>query len=262
VKKNDLIFFKDWFSDYCKSFYSPDAEDQKNIVLKEKHAHNVCKNIIEIAKAQSLAENEMMIAETIALFHDIGRFQQYAKYRTFKDSISVNHGLLGANILLKEKILQNLPDDEQELIIQTVKFHNAFTLPDIRDGKVVFSLKLIRDADKLDIWRIFIEYYEDSEEEKASAVGLDLPDTSEYSEEVLSYIHNKKVAPLSNLTTLNDLKIMQMTWVYDLYLKASFKLLSERDYINRIISTLPQTEKINAAAAFLLVFMNEKLKHG
>lgn len=262
MKENDLTFLKDWFSGYCKSFYSSDAEDQKNIVLKEKHTHNVCRNIVEIAKAQSLTYNEMMIAETIALLHDIGRFQQYAKYKTFKDSISVNHGLLGANILLEEKILQNLPDDEQKLIIQAVKFHNAFTLPDIKDENVILFLKLIRDADKLDIWRIFIEYYEGSEEEKASAAGLGLPDTPEYSDDILSCVYKKQVASLSNLKTLNDSKIMQLIWVYDLHFKTSFKLLSEKDYINRIASTLPQTKKINNAKAFLLAFVNEKLKNG
>ena len=103
MTRNDLNFFKKWFSDYCKSFYSSDIEDQKNIYLKEQHTFNVCKNIIEIAKGLSLSNDQIILAETVALFHDIGRFPQYAKYKTFRDSISVNHGLLGAQTLLGKK---------------------------------------------------------------------------------------------------------------------------------------------------------------
>ena len=118
MKQDDLIFFRKWFSDYCKSFYSSDIEYQKNIYLKEQHTFNVCKNIIEIAKGLSFNNDRLILTETVALFHDIGRFPQYARYRTFRDSISVNHGLLGAQTLLEKKILQNLPDDEQELVIK------------------------------------------------------------------------------------------------------------------------------------------------
>ena len=32
MKHDDLIFFRQWFADYCKSFYTEDADDQKNIL--------------------------------------------------------------------------------------------------------------------------------------------------------------------------------------------------------------------------------------
>ncbi|MEW6161968.1 MAG: HD domain-containing protein [Nitrospirota bacterium] len=260
MTKDDLIFFKNWFSDYCKSFYSSNREDQRNIRLKEVHTFNVCENIIEIGRELSLSDSEMMLAETVALFHDIGRFPQYVKYKTFVDSISVNHSLLGAQTLLEEKTLQNLPEDEQELIIQAVRFHNAFSIPKIEKEDIVFFIKLIKDADKLDIWRVFIEYYESPEENRASAVGLGLPDTTDYSEEVLLNIFKKKMASLSKVKTLNDFKIMQLSWVYDLNFRTSFRLLMERNYIERIVSKLPKTEEIHRASAYLKEFVYSKLK--
>ncbi|MDH5203583.1 MAG: HD domain-containing protein, partial [Nitrospirota bacterium] len=213
MTKDDLLFFKNWFSDFCKSYYSLDSEDQKNISLKEEHTFHVCKNIIEIAGDLSLSDNEIMLAETIALFHDIGRFPQYAKYKTFKDSISVNHAFLGAETLLKEKPLQNIPQNEQQVIVRSVRFHNAFSLPRNEKKDIVFFVKLIRDADKLDIWRVFIDYYESPEEKRASAVGLGLPDTAEYSEKIISCIHRKQMASLSEAKTLDDFKLMQLSWI-------------------------------------------------
>src|SRR4030042_5753212 len=106
MTRNDLNFFKKWFSDYCQTFYVSDIEDQRNIYLKEQHTFNVCENITEIAKELSLSNDQIILSEAVALFHDIGRFPQYAKYKTFRDNISVNHGLLGGQILLEEKLLQ------------------------------------------------------------------------------------------------------------------------------------------------------------
>ncbi|MDP2752911.1 MAG: HD domain-containing protein [Nitrospirota bacterium] len=259
MTQDDLNYFKKWFSDYCKSFYSSDIEDQKNIYLKEEHTFNVCKNIIEIAKELSLSNNQIILSEAVALFHDIGRFPQYAKYKTYRDNISVNHGLLGAQTLLGKKILQNLPDNEQGLIIQAVKFHNAFSIPKTEKEDIVFFIKLIRDADKLDIWRVFLEFYESPDENRASAVSLGLPDIPEYSEDVISYLYKKKIVSLSKIKTLNDFKLLQLSWIYDLNFKPSFRLLFERDYIDRIIAKLPQTEEIQKASFFLKEFVFQRL---
>jgi hypothetical protein len=237
-----------------------DKEDQKNISLKEEHTHNVCKNMIEITKELYLNDNDMMLAETIALFHDIGRFPQYAKYKTFRDRKSVNHGFLGAETLLQEKILQPLSDNEQELVIRAIRFHNAYSIPKAEKEDVVFFLKLIRDADKLDILRVFIEYYEMPEEERASAVGLGLADTAGYSEDVLSCILRGKMATLSQLKSMNDFKLMHLSWIYDINLRPSFRLLSERNYIDKIVSQLPQDERIQKASSVLKEYVRKKVE--
>jgi putative nucleotidyltransferase with HDIG domain len=267
MTQKDLIFLKNWFSTYCESFYSLNPEDQKNIFLKVKHSLNVCENIIQIAGGLSLNQNETMLAETIALFHDIGRFPQYAKYKTFNDSISVNHGKLGAEVLHEERPLQNLSEDEQKLIINTVKLHNTYAIPYLEnsessrtdtDQKNILFLKLIRDADKLDIWRVFIEYYESNEAERASVAAHGLPDLPEYSEKILSCIYEKKTASMRNVKTLNDFKLMHLSWIYDLNFNTSFRLLLERDYINKIITKLPQTDRIKKAFLLLHEFAYQK----
>ncbi len=259
MTSNDLAFFKKWFSDYCSSFYSSDAGDQKNIFLKEEHTFRVCQNMTEITEALSLNDNRKMLAETVALFHDIGRFPQYAKYKTFRDSVSVNHGLLGAQTLVEKGVLRNLSEEEQEIIVQSVTFHNAFSVPKKGKEEIVFFTKLIRDADKLDIWRVFLEYYEGTEESRASAVGLGLPDIPGYSEDVLSRIYQKKIISLSDIRSLNDFKLLQLSWIFDLNFRPSFALLAQRDYIRRVAGCLPRTEEMNRAAAFLTEYTRMKI---
>ncbi len=143
-----------------------------------------------------------------------------------------------------------------------MRFHNAFSIPQKEREDIIFFIKLIRDADKLDIWRVFIEYYEAPEEERATAVALGLPDTSDYSRDVLSYIFREQVASQSKLKNLNDFKLMHLTWVYDLNFKPSYKILSERGYIDRIISYLPQDEEIKKASKILKEYVKERLKEG
>ena len=259
MKQKDLLFFKEWFSEYCSSFYSSDPGDQKNIFLKEEHTFGVCQNMSEITEALSLNDNRKMLAETVALFHDIGRFPQYARYKTFRDSVSVNHGLLGAQTIVQKGVLHNLSVDEQEIIVQSVTFHNAFSVPKKEKEEIVFFIQLIRDADKLDIWRVFLEYYEGPAESRASAVGLGLPDLPGYSEDVLSRLYDKEIISLSNIRSLNDFKLLQLSWIFDLNFRPSFALLVQRDYIRRIAGCLPRTEEMNRAAAFLTEYARMKI---
>jgi hypothetical protein len=201
-----------------------------------------------------------MLAETIALFHDIGRFPQYAEYKTFRDSSSVNHATLGTEVLSREGVLGTLPEHEQRIILQAIKFHNAYAIPDIADNDTLLFLKLIRDADKLDIWRVFVEYLALPEEDRASAAGLGLPDIPEYSDSLLSCVMSRRVAFLSSLKTLNDFILMQLSWVYDLNFKTSFTLLRERNYLNKLISTLPPSEAIGTLSLFLEEYLRERIQ--
>ena len=247
----DLRHLREWFSGYCKSFYSDNAEDQRNIQLKELHTSHVCKNILHLAEALMLSKNHTLLAESVALFHDIGRFPQYARFKTFRDSISVNHGLLGAETLMQKAILHGLPKDEQEIIVESVKFHNAFSVPRKEKEEIIFFIRLVRDADKLDIWRVFTEYYESPQEDGASAVSLELPDRPDYSSDVLSSIYKKEIVSLANVNTLNDFKLLQLSWIFDLNFVPAFEVLIERDYVGRIVASLPPSEEMRQLYLFL-----------
>jgi hypothetical protein len=143
-----------------------------------------------------------------------------------------------------------------------VKFHNAFAIADIADAETLLFLKLIRDADKLDIWRVFTEFYESPERERPEAVSLGLPNIPSYSNEIFSQIRKKEVISLTSMTTLNDFKLLQLSWIFDLNFWSSFTLLQERDYITRIASTLPQTDEVLASVAVMRSYAEEKLRHG
>lgn len=251
---------KIWFSEYCRSFYSTDPADQKNIITKEEHTRRVCANMAEIARHLGLDENRAALAEAIALFHDVGRFIQYQRYRTFRDSISANHAALGAGVLVEKNALGSLPERERKLILRAVTLHNVFAIPAGIDEEDLLLIKMVRDADKLDIWRIFIDYYSSPDEERASAVALGLPDTAEYSRDVMASLFQRQMVHLTALRTLNDFKLLQLAWIFDLNFVRSLQLVLERSIIEGIAATLPRTEDIGEVVDLMRRYVDGRLR--
>ena len=262
MERDDLNALKAWFTGYCDSFSTSLDEDRKNFDVKRKHTDDVCTNMLLIAQDLELDDQRSMIAETVALFHDVGRFPQYQQYKTFQDSISVNHAALGAKVLIENATLSSLPKAEQDLIVRAVTLHNVLAIPGELDQDLLQLVKMIRDADKLDIWRVFLEYYAQPEKDKPTAVGLGLPDIPEHSPEVLTQLHRHKLVLLSSLKTLTDFKLLQLAWIFDLNFTASFKIVAQRNYIDRFALTLPKTDAVADAVDAVREYLNEKLKNG
>ncbi len=258
INGEQVVSLKHWFGGYSRSFYTTDISDQRNIALKEEHTYRVCENILRLAEGVALEDNDTNLAEVIALFHDVGRFSQYRQYKTFKDADSVNHAALGAKVLAEERVLDDLEEGDRKVIIRAIGLHNVFSIPEGLDEETYLYLKLIRDADKLDIWRVFIEYYTLPDEERASAVSLGFPDRPECSPEVLDSLRKGEMVNLTKLKTLNDFKLLQLSWVYDLNFPTSFRLVAERDYINRIADTLPKSDDIKGAVNLIREFADQR----
>jgi hypothetical protein len=163
-------------------------------------------------------------------------------------------------VLIENNVLQGLPKHEQDIIARAVALHNVYSIPGGLDQDLLLFLKLVRDADKLDIWRVAIEYYGQPEDGRASAVGLGLPDVPGYSPEVLTALKNEQMVQMSTLKTLNDFKLLQLAWIYDLNFASSLRILESRQYIDGIAATLPRTGAISGALATLRTHVHEALR--
>ncbi len=258
----ELVSFKKWFAEYCASFTTPVQEDQRNISVKQDHTHEVCLNALQIGRSLRMNGENLLLAETIALFHDVGRFPQYQLYKTFDDGISVNHAALGAKVLREQNVLEGLPKHDQDLIIHAVALHNVFSLPEGLDDSILLYVKLVRDADKLDILRVAIEYFEQERGERAEAVGLGLPDDPGYSPGVLESLERGKMARKSDLRTLNDFKLLQLTWLFDLNFAGSLRMVRERGYVETLERLLPSNDRIKRAIDGVRSYVNRKACEG
>jgi hypothetical protein len=253
----DLVSLSDWFTTYCASFRCEDAEVQRNFDLKEVHTRNVCEAARLIS--QGGGERRQMLAQVVALCHDLGRFPQYQEFRTFLDSASINHAHLSAQILKKNTLLDFLPKAERDSVGFAVSLHNAFQIPAGLPAETEDLLRLVRDADKLDIWRVFIEYFFAPEGERASAAGLGFPDLPDCSPEVLDAIEAGKMVELTMLKSLHDFKLLQLSWVYDINFTSTLKLIRERGVLEQLAETLPKNAAVLAIFARVHDYLEQRL---
>lgn len=257
MNKNDVDHLKEWFTSYVSRFYKNDPEYNQPISLKERHTRRVCSNIITIGKELGLDSQDLVIAEIIALLHDIGRFKQYEKYHTFYDSLSENHAILGLRQVGIYKILSKSSVKQKRYISKAIAYHNALLLPE-EDEKTLLFIKLIRDADKLDIWNIFTDYYRNKRSN--STLELNLPDEPVYSKELIESIRKQEVIDMKNLKTLNDFKLLQISWVFDINFKPSFKIIKKNGYLTMIANSLPVGKELSEIVKFACDYVDSMQK--
>lgn len=260
MNKERVDFLKNWFSGYVRTFKSVDDDLEQNTVLKEEHTERVCGEILNIGEKLGLSDEDLCLAEIVALFHDIGRFEQYARYRTFVDFHSVNHAEHGVKILQGNSVLNDLEDSTRDLILRIISYHNRAYLPQKETERCLFFTKLLRDADKLDIWRVVTDYYRRKDRERNNSIELGLPDTPGISDDAYNDLIEGKIVEVTHLKNLNDFKLLQIGWIYDINFIPTFQCIKERKYIEMIRDVLPESKKTQRIFSAVQSYLNEQTK--
>ena len=220
----------------------------------------VCREARLIGEKLALSQPDLFIAEISALFHDIGRFEQYTRYGTYLDRESVNHAELGVEILKRQNFLDILNDETQELVLRVISYHNRAFLPKDESERCLLFSKLLRDADKLDIWRVVIENQRHAHKgPKNKAVSFGLPDNEHISEAVCDDLRAERIVDIQHLKTLNDFKLLQIGWVYDINFVPSLEAVCKRRYLEQIRATLPQTPSLKSIFSQIDVYVQNRL---
>ena len=248
-----------WFNSYVKKFYSKDQKIQAGIELKEKHTARVRENIVRIGRSLNLKENDLLQAETIALFHDIGRFKQYVIYQTFNDRRSENHALLGVRELLQGEVLSVLTEEETDLVLKAVEYHNLLDLPWDAPERHLFFSRLIRDADKLDILKITTDHYRNQGRGSNPALESGLPDTPGYSRVLVEDLLHQRRCGYDDVKNLNDRKLLLLSWLYDINFPYTLSEIAAKNVVGKLIAVLPDTGDVRMVYEYLQVYMTKNL---
>lgn len=261
MKQRHLHELQAWFNEYVTGFYGDDEFINTNVKLKEDHTRRTCQEILYLADKLDLSTPQKYLAEIIALFHDIGRFEQITQYRTFNDAVSIRHSLLGTRILRQMKVLESLEKQQQEMILRAVVYHAERQLPGDLDGQYLMYIKLIRDADKMDIYNVVTRHYKEQwDNSKNSVVGLGLPDDPECSSHVVKRMLRGESIDYRTLRTLNDLRLMQLGWVYDINFVATLERLKKRGFLKMLADSLPNTPDTEEIKEKILSYVDSKIR--
>jgi len=241
-----------WFESYVHGFLGFGPRHDANIELKREHSRRVLQEAEGIAASLELPERLSRVVGLAALFHDIGRFPQYLRYRSFDDRRTVNHGLLGFRTLRVQKVLEGLAPKDRATVLQAVYWHNRPHIPEGLPGDLDLTVRILRDADKLDIYRVIQGHLTtDGSTDETVTLGLeDEPD--KYTPVIVHRILAGRRVHYEQMRWLNDFALLLCSWVFDLNFAATRKALWERGHIPALCSILPANPELKRMEDMLL----------
>lgn len=227
-----------WFHEFTATYLCKNKFDVKPLSLKILHSEKVLENAYCIVQDNNFDSSLNLAIALAALYHDVGRFPQYIQWKTFKDSISVNHALLGAKILKNNHILCEEDASVRAMVLCAVALHNRFAVKASLKPNLKLVTNAVRDADKCDIIRIMAaEFF--AKGMKDSVVTLNvIDDASLITQAILEDAMAGRVASYSQLQSVNDFKILLGTWINDLHFSTSRQILKKSGYLEAILADI------------------------
>ena len=215
----------DQFDEYVEQF----NPEEGRIKLKIDHIKRVALMSKKIAQNLKLSNEQIELAELIGLFHDIGRFKQAQIYDTFNDRISVNHAEMGIKVLFQENLIKEFNIDEKyyNIIEMAVINHNKNVIDNNLTEEELLFCKIIRDADKLDIYYTICNY--------------DFPSIFWYkdfnceiiNEKIVSDFINKHAIDYSIIKSNSDQIPIFYAYIFDFNFDFSLRFLKEQKYLEK-----------------------------
>lgn len=255
----------EWMKNYMKSFYTDDEEVQRGILIKENHTGYVTSNCVELAKHLKLNRHDVELAEIIGLFHDVGRFRQYSIYKTFNDADSEDHADLAIKVIDELDFFKKLSTEDFEIVKFSIQQHNKKEIAYSNDERKILFAKIIRDADKLDIYRVLEPFFAQENADKMPNFikGAQIADISD---DFVEHFAKGEQADYREIRTNGDRKIVRLMWIYNVNYAWTLKKIVERGFIEKIIENLPRNEKnsarIDEGIIKLREFVEEKISGG
>lgn len=218
-----------YFEEYIKKI------DMNNSWSKAKYFHSL--KSMDLARIiasnfKIFNEEELVVIELIALFHDIGNFEQ--KNYNYLDNQQEDSTMKSIHILFDDGLLRKITDETKydTLIKLGIFCHNKDSLPQNIDEKTTCICNIMKDVHKLEELRMVINYpYIDNR--------IDVyPSTMVYNDFRLFKKINTKMSD-NNADNI----LIVLSNIFDLNYKTSYALIIEKQYITKIIDSLIYEDK-------------------
>ena len=218
------------FDEYVNTY----DRGEKGINSKYHHSYAVSELMAELAFRLNLSKEEIVLAKVIGLLHDIGRFEQLRKANAFND-IVLDHAEISCDYLFKEGHIRDfIEDDSYDAIIENaIRYHNKYALPELKGKELLFS-KMIRDMDKVDIYKQLA---------LRPSLVFDVDSISEGALEQFKH----RVSVDKKYQQASDQIVSALAFVFDINFEESYDILVETDNFDLFLSTvevMPNSEKL------------------
>ncbi|MDD4101552.1 MAG: HD domain-containing protein [Kiritimatiellae bacterium] len=217
------------YNGYVDSFRDADGALPEMLGLKLRHTRGVVDDAALIMAGEGWAAGSCVLGRACALLHDTGRYSQWQEFGTFQDSRSVDHARRGVEVITREGWLTALMASERKAAIVSVALHNRRVLPVGLDAATTAFAHLVRDADKLDIFRVFEAAVADGMLERNPEMTWGLRMDGPPAQDVLRAVAAGHTVDYAQVKSLADFILIQIGWLSGgLHYRAALRLAAVR----------------------------------
>ena len=222
---------------YVDTYREADGELPVMMRLKRVHTGFVVKNAEAIADGEGFTDEEREVSLAAALLHDTGRYEQLKRYNTFKDSDSVDHAVFSHDIVVEKGWLEKVEVEGRGLqwkdaILKAVLYHNRRDLPEDMDPLTEVAAHTVRDADKLDIFRVLEDRVGHTDWKSDTRAFWNLAINDPPNPVVVECIEKGQPVDYQNVKSLSDFVLIQVGWMISgLHFATSRRLCRERNHL-------------------------------
>ncbi len=253
--QDDMRRWTGAFLRYAEAF----GDNDPRYRLKRIHTLGVLGYMNALLKLEGLDQTQpdlANLARIAAVFHDIGRFEQLRQYGTFFDSRSVDHAALSVRILQETDMLANLDADSRRRVMEAIAWHNRLEVR-LPDPQTRLVCDLLRDADRLDIFRVFAT--EDIQDTTAHTLqeAWDAP----VADKVKSALLSGKCVNKADRQSAMDIWLTYLGFVNDFHFSAAYRLCMAAGFWRRRFDALPQADPaVVACVSHAEALLNENCR--
>jgi predicted DNA-binding transcriptional regulator YafY len=111
---------------------------------------------------------------------------------------------------------------------------------------VLLFSRLLRDADKLDIWRLTLD------QNVAFTIRNEKePESYRIPEPILNRIREGRVVLVPFAESMNDFRLLRLSWVFDMNFPATFSIIEKKGSIEKILARIPEFPEKKEISAIL-----------
>jgi len=109
---------------------------------------------------------------------------------------------------------------------------------------------------------VVTEYYRQYRDEPGRfRLELELPDVPEYSDQVVKGILNGRRIDYNELRTMNDMKLCQLGWVYDVNFALTLKRIKQRNLLEKLVGFLPETPDVEMLKKKVFGYVDSRIEN-
>lgn len=243
----DINDLKNKFKSFVEQYNMKDI----NIIRKFYHSYRVMELCLLLAKYNKFSKENVEIAMLVGLLHDYSRFEQWTLFSTYDDLKSIDHGDLAVKRLFDNNEIINYCTNKEyyDEIYDAIKWHNKYSYPDNLSEHNKLLCKIIRDADKLDIFYLL-------------GINSDLvkEDNEKISPKIIEDFYSNKLINHIDVRNNSDRTIVFLAMVFDLNFEYSYKHIHDLQLIDKIFVNIKNKDKFRPYFDYIKKYIEEKLK--